>query len=160
EREQHLIQEAKRLEQAKREKTVAQTPAAGNVAVLAAPETAKSLAVPEATSRSVLIREIKTELKRVGCYAARIDDNSPVAEVLQSVKKFVRYAKVSIPTDTLTHDVLAAIRDKADRVCPVGCTARQAERDGHCVAKSCPRGFVLAKDGSCQQALGISGVAP
>src|SRR5262249_21004981 len=64
------------------------------------------------------------------------------------------------PTDTLTHDVLAAIRDKADRVCPVGCTARQAERDGHCVAKSCPRGFVLAKDGSCQQALGISGVAP
>jgi hypothetical protein len=41
-------------------------------------------------------------------------------------------------------------RDKAARVCPLECGAREVERSGQCIVKTCARGSILDGDGMCR----------
>jgi len=160
-------------EQAERNKAAAdlkaQAEAAGNwpssQSVLLMPPTKPIGALPkqpDVLSGSALVKAIKQELKRVGCYTGRIDDNWTNAEIKLSVGKFARYAHWPTEpsnTDSLLLDagrgnidapiteLFDAIRAKSDRVCPLECSVLQFEKDGRCIAKTCPAGKKLAPKG-------------
>jgi hypothetical protein len=107
---------------------------------------------PAPLSGAALVQEIKKELKRVGCYAGRLDDQWTNNETRASVQKFARYAKLTTtPTDP-GMDFLEQLRGKADRVCPLECNVRQVEKDGQCIAKTCPGGQRLDAAGNCAAA--------
>jgi hypothetical protein len=124
----------------------------------AAAETVKvaSIAPAAATGRGsdlsaeqrALVAPIVAELRRVGCYAdGDADWDSP--SVRLSVAEYARYAKlVATPTlpDSMLLDDLKGLRE---RVCPLECSAGETAVNGRCVAKACPRGEVLARDGHC-----------
>jgi hypothetical protein len=114
-----------------------------------APENTLSPPDP-ALSRSALIIEIKKELKRVGCYTGREDDKWTTADTKASVQRFIANSNFAISTDDPTERFLDAVRTKSDRVCPVECGAREVVRNGRCVAKSCPNGFLIGPDGTCE----------
>jgi hypothetical protein len=96
-----------------------------------------------------LVRAIKQELKRVGCYEGRLDEDWQTAPTRASIRKFSRLARLTISPVEPTNELLDAIRAKFDRVCPFECGRRQIEKDGRCIAKSCPSGFALDDDGDC-----------
>jgi hypothetical protein len=124
---------------------------------LASPPTAPDItdpihAVPPAASRpsnSALIQQIKTELKRVGCYTGKIDDKWRDAALRRSIEKFVKYANLSSMPNQPSTDFLDALRNSSQGICPLECAAREMEQDGHCIVKTCPMGEVLEKDGRC-----------
>jgi hypothetical protein len=97
-----------------------------------------------------LVEAIKNELKRVGCYSGAIDDNWTNSETKSSLRKFAKYAKLSAP-DVPAADFLDALRSKSGRICPLECSPREVERNGQCIAKTCPGGTVLGDDGSCSK---------
>lgn len=112
-----------------------------------------TLAIPPPLTGVALIEEIKKELKRVGCYAGRIDGRWDAADVKSSVQNFARYARLStVPDEPLIH-FLGAVRGRSERVCPLHCDAGHVERNGRCVAKAktCRSGFVLDDDGNCKR---------
>jgi hypothetical protein len=96
-----------------------------------------------------LIQEIKKELKRVGCYSGKLDDKWRSTDMKSSIEKFAKYARLaSVPNEPLV-DFLDAIREQSNGVCPLECGAREVEKDGSCVARSCPSGQRLNAQGNC-----------
>ena len=96
-----------------------------------------------------LVRAIKQELKRVGCYDGRIDEDWQTAPARASIQKFARLAHLTISPAEPTSALLDAIRAKSERICPLECGRRQIEKDGRCIAKNCPGGFELDDHGDC-----------
>jgi hypothetical protein len=96
-----------------------------------------------------LVRAIKQELKRVGCYDGRLDEDWQTAPARASIQKFARLARLTISPVEPTNELLDAILARSERVCPFECGRRQIEKDGRCIAKSCPSGFALDDDGAC-----------
>ena len=70
---------------------------------------------------AALIQEIKKELKRVGCYAGRIDEHWATADTKASIGRFVKYASLSTIPGEPTADFLDLLRGRAARVCTVVC---------------------------------------
>jgi hypothetical protein len=125
-----------------------------------APKPAPAAPAQQSVSRAALITDIKKELKRVGCYAGRIDDNWAGRETQSSVRKFVKFAKFSTAPAEPEVELLEAIRDQLDRVCPLECDALEVEKDGRCAAKTCRNGFMLGDDGSCRKQKNIAKKPP
>jgi hypothetical protein len=100
-----------------------------------------------------LVKQIKTELKRVGCYFGSIDGNWAVPQVKPSVEKFVKYASVSGAIIDPSVELLDSIRAKTGRVCPLQCSPREIERNGVCVAKHCAVGSKLTASGACEKSV-------
>jgi hypothetical protein len=97
-----------------------------------------------------LVREIKKELKRAGCYGGPIDKEwSPATKT--SIQNFAKHAKLPSGPAEPHIDLLNAIRGKTGRVCPLECNSRQMEKDGQCIAKTCPSGLTLGGDGVCEK---------
>jgi uncharacterized caspase-like protein len=104
---------------------------------------------PPPLSGVALIREIKKELTRVGCYRGPIDDRWSTTATQSSIKNFVKYAGLSSAPSQARIEFLDTIRGRSDRVCPLECSPRQVEQEGRCVAKTCSDGERLAANGSC-----------
>src|SRR6516164_2458872 len=94
-------------------------------------------------------RAIKQQLKRVGCYAGRVDEDWQTELVRAAVQKFARLARLPVPPVEPTIELLDAIRARSERICPLECGRRQFEKDGRCIAKKCLAGFELDDDGDC-----------
>jgi hypothetical protein len=94
-------------------------------------------------------RAIKQELKRVGCYDGRIDEDWQTEPVRAAVRKFAKLARLPVPPVEPTIELLDAIRARSERICPLECGRRQFEKDGRCIAKKCLAGFELDDDGDC-----------
>jgi hypothetical protein len=90
---------------------------------------------PDALSRGELIQGIKKELKRLGCYAGRIDDDWASSETKSSVTRFVKYANLSAEPKNPDIEFLNAVRGRRGRVCPLDCGTQKVERNGQCVAR-------------------------
>ena len=94
-------------------------------------------ALPEvkAPDPRTLARSLQTELKRVGCDAGEIDGQwgDKGREALAS---FGRHAKMSMPSQEPTAEVLEAVVSRKDRVCPLECGQGTAEVNGKCVASA------------------------
>ena len=99
----------------------------------------------------LLVREIKKELQRIGCYAGRLDEIWSTAETAASVRKLVTYAKLSPGPAEPTIELLEAIRGRTGRVCPLECGPRQVERNGRCAPRTCPAGMALDEEGNCER---------
>jgi len=122
-------------------------------AMLARPPSEPTLqpSSPPALAGGALIRKIKIELKRVGCYGGPIDEKWTTATVQASIDRFAKRASLQIPSGEPTSEFLDAIRGKSGTVCPPECTARQVEKAGGCVAKTCPAGVSLNDSGKCEK---------
>jgi uncharacterized caspase-like protein len=133
-------------ERAEREKAAEVESPKTQVAVLPpAPEPA----VRPQPTRAELALAIKKELKRVGCYAGKIDDSWSHQTLRSAVKQFAKYAKFSGAADAPSTDFLDAVRGSEPGICPLECGPRETERDGRCVAKTCPAGEVMKSNGRC-----------
>jgi uncharacterized caspase-like protein len=141
-------------EQAERQKAEPAAAAAKTQTVMLTPpaeaSSAPSKPIPT-LSGSALVQEIKKELRRVGCYAGRLDDKWMSAEMKSSVNKFVKYAKLSTAPREPEIDFLESLRGHAARVCPLECSPREVERNRRCVTKSCPSGSTLGSNGNCER---------
>jgi hypothetical protein len=146
-----LAEERARREQTEQLTAPAPPTPKDNLALLTPASVPAPVVTPKAVSGSSLIIEIKKELKRVGCYAGSLDDAWGSGEMKSSVRKFVRYANLPAAPDEPAIDFLDAIRDKSQRVCPLDCGQREVEKDGRCIAKTCPSGSTLGADGVCQK---------
>ena len=139
------------IEQEKEPDKAAQLPAPSlsdnRVATLPAPVD-KPTADPRLKG-GALVRAIKQELKRVGCYDGRLDEDWQTAPARASILKFTRLARLTLSPVEPTNELLDAIRARSERVCPFECGSRQIEKDGRCIAKRCPSGFELDDDGDC-----------
>jgi len=131
-------------EQAAREQQTARPAASPQIAMLPPPSTA-----PPAPAGAVLVRQIKVELKRVGCLSGLIDEKWTSAETRSALKKFTRFAKLQSTPDEPSADLLDAVRRSTARICPLECSPRQLEKDGVCVTKVCPPGHRLDGGGHC-----------
>ena len=98
---------------------------------------------------SAIVRAIKQELKRVGCYDGRIDEDWQTASAQAAAGKFVRLARLTVSPAQPTSELLDAIRARPERICHLKCGSRQVEKDGRCIAKKCPGSFALDDDGDC-----------
>jgi hypothetical protein len=138
-----------------RAETGGDRPPSQSASLIPAEPTGTSPKQPDALSSSALVQAIKRELRRVGCYAGRIDDNWTDADIKLAVGKFAKYAHMPMEpsnagkTDEPATHLLDAIRAKIDRVCPLECGVRQFEKDGKCVAKTCAAGMKLDSRGDC-----------
>jgi hypothetical protein len=96
-----------------------------------------------------LVRAIKQELKRVGCYNGLIDNDWQAAPARASIQKFARSAGVTIPVAEPTSAVLDAIKVKTERICPPEPAAYPIRRNVRHMTRKCPGGFERDEDGDC-----------
>jgi uncharacterized caspase-like protein len=142
--------EAERREQADREQ--AERRQAADKMQMAVMPPREPVAAPTdqpVLSGTALIREIKNELKRVGCYAGQVDEKWTTRETKSSVEKYVRHARLSSTPAAPDRELLESLREQKGRVCPLECSAREVEKNGQCVAKTCKRGQRLDANGRC-----------
>ena len=97
-----------------------------------------SQAGPPPPTGSALIVEIKKELKRVGCYAGKVDDDWRSADVKQSLAKFAKIASLAKTPEEPDAVFLNSVRSQITRVCPIECGKNEVELKGQCVAKAAP----------------------
>jgi hypothetical protein len=104
-----------------------------------------------ALSNAKLVRAIKTELKRIGCYEGKIDENWDRGRITPSLGRFVKYAKVSDAITEPTADFLDRLKGTKRGLCPVECPTGELDKNGRCVEIKCPRGRSRQQDGSCKK---------
>jgi hypothetical protein len=140
-------------DRSERENMATQSAPIGSIVMLTPPaETMpEALGGPAPPTREALIRQIRAGLKRVGCYAGRLDDKWSTSDMTAAVRRFEKYAGLPVNTIEPTTDLLRAIQSKTDRICPIICGAGEVERNGRCVAKKCPDGSSVAIDGGCSK---------
>jgi hypothetical protein len=90
---------------------------------------------PDALSGSALVQGIKRELKRLGCYTGRIDDDWTTSETRSSLNRFAKYANLPAEPKIPDVELFDFVRSRPDRVCPLECGAQKIERNGQCVAR-------------------------
>ena len=140
----------------KNESVSARKPEQTQIASLTPPSDPASAPGPSPDT-ATLVRGIKTELQRVGCYGGAIDSKWTTAK--SSLGKFAKFARLS-PPEQPGADLLDMIRRRTDRVCPLECSARQTESNGRCIAKTCPSDQVLDDDGACEKRRSRSAARP
>ena len=95
-----------------------------------------------------LPRMIQSALADAGCDPGGVDGqwgrNSQTA-----LNRFARYANLTLPDEPVSAATLRLLRRHDGRVCPLSCNARQVEKNGRCIAKTCPKGERLSNKGSC-----------
>jgi Caspase domain len=90
---------------------------------------------PDVLSGGALVQSIKKELKRLGCYTGRIDDDWTSSETKSSLNRFAKYANLSAEPKTPDVEFLDFVRSRPGRVCPLDCGAQKVERNEQCVAR-------------------------
>ncbi|WKA26761.1 caspase family protein [Bradyrhizobium roseum] len=103
------------------------------VASLAAETAAVS---PPATTS--LIKNIKIELKRIGCYSGQIDESWPKRSSNPAVRTFARYAKLSSVPEAPSAQLLELLKSKPEGLCPLECGDREVEQNGRCIKRPTP----------------------
>jgi hypothetical protein len=96
-----------------------------------------------------LVRAIKQELKRVGCYSGLIDNDWQMAPARASIRKFARLTGLTIPVGQPTHALLDVIKVRTERICPPEPAAYPSKRNVRHVTRKCPGGFERDEDGGC-----------
>ncbi len=93
----------------------------------------------------LLIKEIKIELRRTGCYSGRIDESWPKGSSNEAVRKFARYARLSSAPEEPSAQLLELLKSKPDDFCPLECGGREVERNGRCIKREAPRRAMTPK---------------
>jgi len=153
-----LKSEVARLEQQAAEaKTAAQSELAkADQAKKAVAESVKTASIAPSATGSVgltseqraLVAPIEGELRRIGCYPGA-DQNWDAPAVRLGVAEYARYAKLAATPTLPDPSLLDSLKALRDRLCPAECSPRETAVNGRCVAKTCPPGEVLSRDGAC-----------
>jgi hypothetical protein len=151
EERERLERERIEREHSQRENTATQSGPIGSIVILSPPSETKPAAPaePARPAGEALTRQIKVELKRVGCYAGQVDDRWSNGKANDAVRRFAKYAKLPGVSDEPTVDLLRTIQGKSDRVCPLECDSGKIEKNGRCIARSCPPGSSRSANGNC-----------
>jgi hypothetical protein len=96
-----------------------------------------------------LVRAIKRELKRVGCYTGLVDNDWQTAPARASIRKFARLAGVAIAVAEPTNALLDAIKVRTERICPPEPAAYPSKRNVRHITRKCPGGYERDGDGDC-----------
>ena len=96
-----------------------------------------------------LVRAIKQELKRVGCYSGLINNDWQTAPARASIRKFARLTGVTIAVAEPTNALLDAIKVRTERICPPEPAAYPSKRNVRHIARKCPGGIERDEDGDC-----------
>jgi uncharacterized caspase-like protein len=105
---------------------------------------------PKAQTAVTLSRSLQAELQRVGCYSGSPED-SWTSSARNSLDRFNKRTGMKFDIKAASLDALDAVKGKTGRICPLECGVKQVERDGTCVAKTCPRGQTMDDDGDCSK---------
>ena len=95
-----------------------------------------------------LPRKIQAALAKAGCDPGIVDGQWG-RKSQRALDRFARYARLTVPGEAVSAETLALLQDEDGRVCPLVCSARQVEKNGRCVTKTCPAGHVLSTSGRC-----------
>jgi uncharacterized caspase-like protein len=113
-----------------------------NVATLA-PAANQPSRTPKEINKLVL-----TELRRVGCFTAPLDDDwNSTAQ--RAVSNFNKLAGTKFEARSASIDLLEAIKAKQERVCPLVCESGFEPIDDRCVKRTCDGGRALNEKGDC-----------
>jgi len=127
--------ERRRLTEEQAAREAAETEKARIQAALLSPPTSPMPSVNPVPDYGVLVREIKKELKRIGCYAGSIESLWTAPQVKASVRRFAKFARVPA-SDEPSADFLSILRRKTERVCPVECSSDAVlGANGTCIKK-------------------------
>ena len=96
----------------------------------------------------VLNKLVLTELRRVGCFTAPLDDDWD-STAQRAVSKFNQLAVTKFEVRSASIDLLDAIKAKQERVCPLVCERGFEPIDGRCVKRICDGGNALNEKGVC-----------
>ena len=119
-------------------------------------ESAKVASIAPSASRATgltseqraLAIPIEAELRRIGCYPGADQDwDSPAVRL--GVAEYARYARLTATPTLPDATLLDSLKGLRERVCPIECSPREAPVNGRCVAKTCPPGQILSRDGVC-----------
>jgi len=111
------------------------------------PEADTSGAVGLFSSRTELVKAIQTELNSRRCNAGSVD-GAWGAQSSRAVRKFARYAKLSLTTEP-TEDLYNQIISRQGKICPLSCGKRFEAKNDSCVLKTCSNNFTLTSKGEC-----------
>ncbi|WP_377292897.1 caspase family protein [Rhizobium sp. SG2393] len=133
----------------------AATDAAGKASEVAAitPAPEAGLALPvtvpaEPLVNTTLIRDVQERLRGAGCLMARADGHwGPQSEA--ALAAYRKQRALPAGAETPSEALLAALASVPGRVCPLVCGVGERERNGVCVARTCPAGRVLSAAGIC-----------
>ena len=113
-----------------------------------APAAASAETAGPSSEQRALAASIETELRRIGCYAGA-DRDWDAPSVRLGVAEYARYAKLAATPTSPDAALLDSLKGLHERVCPLECAPRETAVNGRCVAKGCPRGEILSRDGRC-----------
>jgi uncharacterized caspase-like protein len=135
------VERAKRAAREDAEKLASLTP---NQAASEAPPAAPKI------DQTDITRLLQAHLKRVGCNSGNVDgkwdDNSKKALDL-----FNKNAQTKFDIKLASLDALDAVRNKADRVCPLSCMRGFSAEGENCVKINCEKGFFINSDNVCKR---------
>lgn len=97
-----------------------------------------------------IARLLQAHLKRVGCNSGKIDGDWDEGSQ-RSLELFNKNAKTKFDTKVASLEALDAVRNEADRVCPLICSKGERAAGDHCVQIGCASGYVLDSSGSCER---------
>jgi len=97
-----------------------------------------------------IARLLQAHLKRVGCNSGKIDGDWDEGSQ-RALELFNRNAKTKFDTKVASLEALDAVRNEADRVCPLICSRGERVAGDHCVQVGCASGYYLDSDGSCER---------
>src|ERR1700722_4806168 len=151
------VEQAKRqaVEEARRQVEQAKGAANENAEKVAAltPDQPGQPALPASSPKigqADIARLLQAHLKRVGCNSGKIDgdwDEGP----RRSLELFNKNAKTKFDTKVASLEALDAVRNEADRVCPLICSKGERAAGDHCVQIGCASGYYLDSSGSCER---------
>jgi uncharacterized caspase-like protein len=118
------------LAKAEREAT-AKAAEPAKVTSLALPKLPEPMLEPD---RETLVRNIQSELKRVGCDTGAADGRWG-SKARGALADFAKRSKIALAADEPTTTALEALRGQKGRVCPLLCNGDEQELNGNCVAK-------------------------
>lgn len=92
----------------------------------------------------------RSEMRRLGCYAAANGKDWDGAPVKQALSLYAKQASLAGAPARLDGAQFEDLQKRKARLCPSLCNARQNETGaGRCIAKTCGRGEILDADGDC-----------
>ncbi|MEZ5800888.1 MAG: caspase family protein [Nitratireductor sp.] len=98
-----------------------------------------------------LVRSIQSELSRVGCDAGKADGIWG-RKSEQAVSRYAKHGGLKLTSLDPDESLLKTLQNDKGRICPLNCSAREVEKNGQCVAKTCESGFRLNNAGECVSA--------
>jgi hypothetical protein len=99
---------------------------------------------------SETVRQLQTELRRLGCYPGAINGEWG-NESRKALELFNRHAGMRLEVRLASLDSLDVVRGKPTRVCPLQCERGYTAQGETCVKITCGPSQTLGDDGTCQQ---------